>query len=336
MVLRLPFLFLLAVGLVPAQIVPRIGVIDIYGLRKVPEAKVLKALGFGIGDKLPGNKGEIEDRIKSIPGVTDASLSVTCCEEGKSILYVGIEERGGPRFQVRELPEKEVPLPEEIATSYHKFLSTVAGAAQRGHVAEDLTQGHSLMADPDSRDIQLRFTVLANKYLKELRAVLHESGDDEQRAIAAYVIGYASDKRAVAEDLQYALKDGDDTVRGNAIRAMAALGVYAKLHPDAEVKISPTWFIEMLNSVYWTDRNNAAVALVNMTESRDPSMLAQLEERASRSLVEMAGWHHLAHALPAYILLGRVAGMPEDEIKATWSNEQRDQTIARIRKKLKI
>ena len=35
--LRLPFLFVLAAGLVPAQIVPRVGVIDVYGLRKVPD-----------------------------------------------------------------------------------------------------------------------------------------------------------------------------------------------------------------------------------------------------------------------------------------------------------
>lgn len=334
--MRLPTLFLLAAGLVPAQIVPRIGVIDVYGLRKVPESKILKALGFGPGDKLPGNKAEIEERIMAVSGITAASLSVTCCEGGKSILYVGVEERGGPHFAVRELPDKDVSLPEDITAAYHKFLTTVAGAAQRGQVAEDLTQGHSLMADPDSRDIQLRFTVLADKYLKELRDVLRNAADDEQRAIAAYVIGYASDKRTVAEDLQYALKDGDDTVRGNALRAMAALGVYAKLHPESELKISPTWFIEMLNSVYWTDRNNAAVALVNLTESRDPSTLAQLGERATRSLVEMARWRHLPHALPAYILLGRVAGMPEEQIKETWSNEQRDQTIAEIRKKLKV
>jgi len=82
------------------------------------------------------------------------------------------------------------------------------------------------------------------------------------------------------------------------------------LHPDAQVKISPTWFIEMLNSLVWTDRNNGAVALVNLTESRDAGTLDQLRDRALPSLVEMARWQYLQHALPAYILLGRAAGMP--------------------------
>ena len=319
----------------PAQIAPRVGIIDFYGLRKVPEARVRKALGISEGDKLPGNKPEIEARIAAVPGVVAASISAACCEDAKAILYVGIEERGSTHFDVRTAPEEDYMLPETITASYRKFVLTVSEAAHRGQTAEDLTQGHSLMADPASRDVQLRFTVLADKYLKELKTALRNSGDGEQRAIAAYVIGYASGKAAVVDDLQYALKDADDTVRANAIRAMAAVGVYAKLHPEADVKISPTWFIEMLNSLYWTDRNNAAVALVNLTESRDPSVFDQLRERALPSLVEMAKWRHLAHALPSYILLARVAGMPEKDIQDTWSNNERDKTIAAIAKKLK-
>ncbi len=314
---------------------PSIGLIQIYGLRKVPEARVRKALGFAEGAKLPGNKAQVEDRIAEVPGIVAASLSAACCEEGKAILYVGVEEKGAHHFEVRTPPEQDVELPDMITESYHKFIATVSEAAHNGKPAEDLTQGHSLLSDPDARDIQLRFVALADKYTAELRKVLRESGDDEQRAIAAYVIGYASDRAGVVDDLQSALKDPDDTVRSNAIRALAALGVYAALNPDAGVRISPTWFIEMLNSIYWTDRNNAAVALVNMTESRDASTLEQVRQRALPSLIEMAKWKHLAHALPAYILLGRVAGLPEKEIQGTWSNNQRDQTIAAIVKKLK-
>jgi hypothetical protein len=180
------------------------------------------------------------------------------------------------------------------------------------------------MADPDARTIQERFVALAAKSTKELRDVLHNSGDDEQRAIAAYVIGYAPRKKEVVDDLLYALKDSDDTVRGNALRALAAIGVYAKLNPDSEIKISPTWFIEMLNSLSWTDRNNAAVALVNLTESRDQPVLDQIRDRALPALTDMAKWHHLAHALPAYILLGRVKGMPEKEIQDAWSAGDRE------------
>ena len=315
---------------------PRIGRIEFYGLRKVSETRVHKALGLAEGDALPRSKPAVEERIAEVPGVVRAHLEATCCDDGKVVLYVGVEEKGAPHFDLRTPPAEDIDLPPEITAAYKEFLTAVNEAVRRNQTAEDLTNGHSLMADPDCRDIQLRFVTLAEKHVEELRKVLRNSGDDEQRAIAAYVIGYAPNKRAIVDDLQYALKDSDDTVRGNAIRALAAVGVYAKLHPEADVKIAPTWFIEMLNSLVWTDRNNAAVALVNITESRDASALDQLRQRALPSLVEMARWQYLQHALPAYILLGRVAGIPEPEIQDSWSKGEREKVIATVAKKFKL
>ncbi len=316
---------------------PKIGSIEFYGVHKVSETKLRAALGVKPGDPLPRSKGDAEDRLAEVSGVVEARLEATCCDDqGGVILYVGIEEKGAPHFELREPPENDLHLPDDIVDSYRSFLSAVQAAVRRGSTAEDLTNGHSLMADPEARDVQLRFVGLSTRYQKELRSVLRTSGDDEQRAIAAYVIGYAEKKSQVVDDLQYALKDADETVRANAIRAMAALGVYSKLHPEAGLKIEPTWFIEMLNSLIWTDRNNAAVALVNLTESRDKSTLDQLRERALQSLYEMARWHHLAHALPAYIILGRVAELPEEQIQDAWSKGQRDETLAVIAKKFKL
>ena len=144
-----------------------------------------------------------------------------------------------------------------------------------------------------------------------------------------YVIAYADDKQSVVNDVQYAIQDIDDTVRSNAVRALAGLSVLATKDPKSGVKVSPTWLVEMLNSVTWTDRNNAAIALVTLTENRDASLLAHLRERAFSSLVEMARWKHLPHALPPYILLGRVAGIPEKELQDTWSRNQREAIIKR-------
>lgn len=313
---------------------PKIGTIDFYGLRKVPEVRVRKALGVAEGGRLPSSKGDVEERIAQIPGVVQAHLEATCCDEsGQAILYVGIEERGASHFDLRPAPEADIDLPEAITVNYREFLIAVAEAVRHAATAEDLRSGHSLMADPEARNIQTRFVELASKYLPQIRSVLKMSGDDEQRAMAAYVIGYAPKKSEVVDDLQYALKDADDTVRGNAIRALAAITVYATLNPEADVKVSPTWFIEMLNSVAWTDRNNAAVALVNLTEKRDPAILSQLRERAMPALIDMARWHHLAHALPAFILLGRVDGLPEKEIQDAWSAGDREKIITAATKK---
>jgi hypothetical protein len=85
----------------------------------------------------------------------------------------------------------------------------------------------------------------------------------------------------------------------------------------------------MLNSAVWTDRNNAAVALVSMTESRPQDVLAMIRKQALPALVEMARWKHLPHALPAFILLGRTAEIPETELQAAWAKGERERIIAR-------
>jgi len=122
-------------------------------------------------------------------------------------------------------------------------------------------------------------------------------------------------------------------VRNNAARSLVALSVLAKLDPSTEVNISPTWFIEMLNSLSWSDRNQALWALQTLTDGRDPLVLDQLRTRALDALIDMARWKTLSHALPAFILLGRVAGIAEPEIQAAWTRGDRDTIIAAAKKK---
>src|SRR5258708_1367544 len=114
MQLRRSLLFFMAVGLACAQ-VPRIGTIDFYGLRKIPESKVRKALGVSEGGPLPSSKGDVERRIEEISGVVEAHLEAACCDDGgKAILYVGIEEKGSSHFNYREPPTGDASLPAEI------------------------------------------------------------------------------------------------------------------------------------------------------------------------------------------------------------------------------
>jgi hypothetical protein len=331
-----PF-FLLATlaALAAAQKIPgpRIGLIDFYGLHKVTPARVLQALRVNAGDPLPPSKGDAEERMNAIPGVVDSHLEAVCCDDGKAILYAGIEERGAPHFELRDAPDGDETLPKEIASTYRRFLEDYQQAARNGITGEDLTRGYARSADPHTRAVQDMFPALAQQYFKELDAVLRNSYDEEQRAIAAYVIGYAPDQKAAVNDLQYALKDADSGVRVNAVRSLLALAVHARLDPDSGVKVEPTWFIEMLNSLSWTDRTRALDALQILTDTRDPETLEQLRERALDSLVEMARWKTLAHALPAYVLLGRIAGLSEKQIESDWSHGKREAVIRAALKK---
>ncbi len=106
-----------------------------------------------------------------------------------------------------------------------------------------------------------------------------------------------------------------------------AQAVWIRLNPNSGIKIEATWFIEMLNSLSWSDRNRALAALQILTDTWDPAVLDQLRERALPALADMARWKTLAHALPAYILLGRVAGVSEERIQESWSSGNREPLI---------
>jgi hypothetical protein len=330
---RLTTLLLCLGGSAFAQ-VPRIDVIDFYGLHKTPEAKVREALGVKEGDPLPPSKGDVEERLDGIQGVAESHLEAVS-DAKKMILYTGLEERGAPHFDIREAPEGDMKLPEVMTKEYRNFVEAAAAAARSNIVAEDLTQGHARSADPETRKIQDRFPLFATEHLAELRDVLRNSSDEDQRAIAAYIIGYAPNKRDVLNDLQYALKDADAGVRANATRRLVAIEVLAKLDPKQGIKVSPTWFIEMLNSLSWSDRNRAVMALQILTDQPDQSILDQIRERALPSLIDMARWKTLAHALPPYLLLGRVAGLPEDQVQAAWSRGDREWVITQATAKKK-
>lgn len=310
---------------------PQIGIIDVFGARKISQEKIRAALGVKPGDRLPASKGDIEERLEEIPGVVRANLEAACCEDGKAILYVGIEEKGASAFELRDPPSEAVVLPMDIHHAYHHFVEALGQAVRKGEIREDLSRGHSLIENTEARSIQEAFVELADKHLETLRRVLRSSADEEARAIAAYLIGYASDKRGIVNDLQLAMRDADATVRANAMRALVAVATYARLNPDEGIRVQFTWFVEMLNSIYFTDRHGAAVALATFTEKRDPALLEHLRERASASLAEMARWKHLPHALPAFILAGRVAGMEEKEIQEAWNRGDRESVIAKLR-----
>jgi hypothetical protein len=317
----------LAVSIAAAavDVTPRIGLIEVYGAHKVSEQKIRAALVAKVGDPLPSRE-DAETRIDKVPGVLSSRVEAACCSERSMILYVGVEERDSPHLDYHDTPTAEIALPATLLDGYRKLLDNAA-ASIRGHNADqDLTNGYSLMADPESRELQLSFLPAMAENLALVDRVLRQSADSEQRAAAAYLLQYGPrgprTSKIIVDALQYALRDREDEVRQNAVRALQALSVGAKMHPDQEIQIQPTWFVELMNSVVWTDRHDATMALVNLTEARDPETLQLLRDRALSSVVEMARWHDLQHALPAFILAGRLAGLDENQIKTAWTGDR--------------
>lgn len=316
----------LALALAPAQ-APKISVIDFYGVRRVPQARLLQALGAGAGDPLPASKEDAEQRLMDVEGVALASLEAVCCEEGGAILFVGIEERGSPHFDFRSPPSGQAVLPDDIVEAHHAYVDRYQQAARRG--------GNTLAADVASGDsgvksFRARFAEFAAKNTPLLRRVIEECSDSGHRAAAADLVVFTPDRQAAIDALQIALRDPEPAVRRSALGGLNSLAQYAMAHPGEGLKVAPTWAVEMLNSVYWADRVRAAELLVTLTETRDRGALELIRERAMEPVAEMAAWNSLPHALAAYILAGRLAGASEEEIRESWGRGDREEILSRL------
>jgi hypothetical protein len=320
--------WLLVPGMLLAQ-VPRVGLIEFYGVHHVSEERLRRVLGLHDGDPLPPSKADVEERLEKIPGVVLARLEAVCCTDGRAILYVGVEERGAPHCAFRPPPQGDFTLAPAVVDTYGSLLEAFKEATRAGRTGQSTVAGHALSLDPAVRAYQQDFLDLASTNLQDLRQVLRDSADASQRAIAAYVLGYAPDKRQVVADLQYAMQDPDQSVRTNAMRSLEAIAELAERDPKLGIRVEPTWFVELLNSIVWSDRERAAEALVEFTENRNSAALSQIRERALPSVIEMARWKTLAHALPAFILAGRIAGLSEKRTQDAWSRGERESVIRR-------
>jgi len=321
-VTRLLGTLLCASALALAQ-APVVGDIEFYGLNSLTPERILGPIHLETGDPLPPSKGALEDRISEIPNVVLARVEAVCCQGRRTILFIGIEEKGAPHPAFRSPPAGEATLPPDVVDAYHEFLGAVAHAAGQGRAAEDLTAGHSRMDDPGARAIQNRFLAFAADHAELLRNVLRNGSEDEKRAAAAVVIGYVPKKEAVVDDLQYALQDPDDGVRANAARALNAFAV-------AGIKVSPTWLLELLNSVVLSDRVEAVRTLLTLTDKPAPDVIAQLREHGLPAVVEMARWKTPTYALPPFLLVARAAGLSDQQAQTSWQKGDRESVIAKV------
>jgi hypothetical protein len=310
--------------LASAQI-PRVRDIDFYGTGRVSAARILHAAKLQAGQPLPPSKGDLEDRINEISGISRVRVEAVCCEGADAILFVGVEEKDGPRVAFRSEPAGKAVLPEDLTGAYQQFLGAMRQAVGQSRAGG--SEQAELSTTRAARGFEEKFASFTGQHLAELREVLRNAEDPEQRAIAAAVIGYAPKKADVVGDLQFALQDPDESVRSNAMRSIKALSAAAAQDPALGIRISPTWLIELLNSLVLSDRLQAADILVTLTDGHDRAVLDQIRERALPSLAEMARWETLRYALPPYLLVGRMGGLNEQEIQRRWSNGEREIVI---------
>jgi hypothetical protein len=324
----LAILFVLSSLPLAAQQMPPIGTIDFYGLRTLPESTVRGTLGIREGDAVPDSVGPATRRLRALPGVADARLTLVCCSsERKAILFVGVEEFGAAAKAAYSAPTGSIRLPDDVVQLGRAFVDTIMAAVRQGQAAEHDSAGHAFFDYPAANAIQHRYLAIAAARVPMLRDVLHNSASAEDRALAAELLGYAPSVADIVPDLEKAIHDADDAVRNNAMRALAVIALYAQQSPLLGIRVSAKPFVEMLNSLVWTDRNKASVALFQLTTRRDRALLALLRAQALPALVDIARWRSVGHAYAGFMILGRVEGMPDDSLEHAWQRGDRSAVL---------
>jgi hypothetical protein len=305
---------LAALSYLAAEQAPHVRHVNFYGLHRITADRVLREIQLHPGDPLPGSRGELEDRIAKIPGVFAARVEGVCCEGAEADLFIGIEERGGPHVALRSAPVGEAALPEELAEAYDGFVTAVKRAG-------------SIRSSPETRAAEQQFTEFAGAHAGELQEVVRNAADVEQRAIAAGILRFAPRKQSAVDDLQYALQDPDETVRENALGSLRVFALLSVKQPRLNLRVEPTWLVELLNSVVLGDRMQAVDLLITLTDGGDRAVLDQIRSRGLLALVEMARWENLRYALPAFVLVGRLAGLADEETQSEWKRGAREPVI---------
>jgi len=300
---------------VSAQERPKlIGEIEFFGYAGIDQDKVRAALPFHeqenfVGAEYAEKLEQAYNAIKSLTGQYPTGINNVCCDKrGNEIIFIGLSGKTIPH---RPKPNGTARLPEKVLDMYERFMKTLFEGLQKGNFHEDDSKGYALSAYPPMRAVQLEMRAYAVKRGALLRSVLETSSDDQQRIVAAQLLGYARQSDAQLASLVKATEDSNDTVRNNATRALLVLAASsAKIASRVPVQ----GFIELLLSGTWTDLNKSSGLLDFVTaKKRDEKVLAQLRRKdILERLIEMARWR--SHWESAAKLLGRVAGINEQQL----------------------
>jgi len=136
----------------------QICIIDVYGLSRVSANQIRAALTFRVGDTILSDGEErkaflaaSEARVAVLPGIARARAEVVCCDHGRAIVYVGVEESGARTLQFRAAPQGAARLAADIVEAGEELWKALMLAVQQGRADEDRAEGHALNRDPAMR-----------------------------------------------------------------------------------------------------------------------------------------------------------------------------------------
>lgn len=139
--------------------------------------------------------------------------------------------------------------------------------------------------------------------IKEKKLILDTLNHDpnpERRAASAFLIGHFNDPKEIISLLLPHVNDGNNGVRNNVMRVIAATMSKANIN-----QINAMPFLDLLNSPYTTDRNKALCVLYKAVESRDSKNLV-IQKGGDRLLALLRLKQPNNHDI-AYLILKKIS-----------------------------
>ena len=173
-------LLLLVLGSRASAQTLQIGIIDFYGLGRLSVPTFVRrclkegdSISFA-GNARPAFLVEAERRLTALPGVIRASVNPVCCDAGRVIVYVGLEQQDQPVTRFRDSPTGTGPPAAGRSSGGARLGRSAKGGRRARRRREDDSRGHTLMHDAAARAIQDRLVGYAARDMKALKRVLRE------------------------------------------------------------------------------------------------------------------------------------------------------------------
>jgi len=290
----------------PEDYAVQIGKIDFFGYGDLSPAELRAALPILQSQSLSQAawhlaRPKVDGAIERLTGAGPTDVATVCCDDhGAAMVYIGIAGSTSKPLGFSPAPRGAARLPTHALVLEKRVEEAVAKTVQEGKAGEDDSNGYALSTEPTLRARQLAIREFTLQHSNLVREILQTSDAVEHRRAAAEFLGYDDPSAKQVQALIQASRDSDSIVRNNAVRALAIL---AGSGPKTGVNVPAAPLVDMLSSDKWTDRNKAAFALMNLTQSRGPDLLAELRTKAMPALIEMARWQETSHASAARICL---------------------------------
>lgn len=288
----------------------RVGAIDVYGIGD-SNLEEIRA-------KLPVREGDFSARLhfgqgrnaafEQATGHTPVYVAPICCDErNREWIFIGL---GGVEVQPSPAPTGTEILSQPLLDLYNELFLGLFSSISRGNALEEHSTGYALSKDPELRAIQLRMRETALRHEQELYTIAAQSAAATSRAAAVHFLGYAQRSPRQISALGSAARDADQNVRNNATRALSVL---LEAFPGDSKALDLDYFLDLMNSPIWTDRNKASMLLEQISRTRVRAILDRMQAKSREAFVEMARWKS-PHRQAAVQILARIGGMDESSL----------------------